>query len=150
MPWTSRMPAASLAAASTGVRTPLRLAGDASASIGVCFLRRLRNGVLGWAILDVAKRRVGEALTGEEEEPDSDADGCLDRLEADPEGDAVRLAHAVVHERERDRGLDEADVPGPEGKDRRDVDQHEHQTGRRDRQVDVERIHGRPDCEELA
>ena len=56
---------------------------------------------------------------------------------------------AVLHERQRDRRLDEADVPGPEREDRRDVHQHEHEPGGGERLVDVERAHRRPDRDEL-
>ena len=98
----------------------------------------------------VLQRRVGHSLAREEDQPDADADGRLDRLQADPERDAAAVGDAVVHERRRDRDLDEADVAGPEREDRRDVDQHEHEPGGGERLVDVERVHRRPHREQLA
>jgi hypothetical protein len=44
------------------------------------------------------QHRVRQALTGEEEQADPDADGHLDRLEADPEGKAARVGDAVRDE----------------------------------------------------
>ena len=77
------------------------------------------------------ERGVREPLAREEDEADADADRRLDRLQADPEREAARVGHAVLPQRQRDRRLDEADVPGPEREDRRDVHQHEHEAGGR-------------------
>ena len=82
-------------------------------------------------------------------EADADADRRLDRLQPDPEREAARVGNAVLLQRQRDRGLHEADVAGPEREDRRDVHQHEHEAGGRERLVDVERAHRRPDRGEL-
>ena len=59
------------------------------------------------------------------------------------------LGDAVLRERQRDRRLDEPDVPGPEREDRRDVHQHEHEAGGRQRRVDPERPHRDVDREQL-
>ena len=59
--------------------------------------------------------------------------------------DAVRDA-----ERRRDRDLHEADVAGPQRDHRRDVHQDQHEPGRRQPDVDVERLHRRPHREHLA
>ena len=82
--------------------------------------------------------------------PTADADGHLDRLEPDPEREPLRIGHAVGHERQRDRGLHETDVPGPERKEHRHVHQHEHEPRRGERHMDVERAHRCPDREQLA
>ena len=78
-----------------GVRTPLRLAGDASAIIQG-LLRRACPRWRRWRVVDVAQRRVREALASEEDQADTDADRSLDRLQADSERDAVRVLDAVV------------------------------------------------------
>ena len=84
-----------------GERTPLRLAGHASARIGSCLLlgassasasRRLRASARS-----VAYERPSRAR---KIEPDADADRRLDRLQADPEREAARVGDAVLHERE--------------------------------------------------
>ena len=95
------------------------------------------------------QRGVREPLAREEDEADADADRRLDRLQADPEREAARVGHAVLLQRQRDRRLDEADVPRPEREDDRDVHQHQHEPGGRERLVDAERPHRRPDREEL-
>ena len=82
--------------------------------------------------------------------PDADADRRLDRLQSDAERDALCLPDAVVHERQCDGGLHQPDVARPQREDRRDVDEHEHEPGGRERQVDAERLHRRPHGEELA
>src|SRR5262249_58205895 len=97
-------------AASTAVTTPFRLAGHASARTlvflgsGLELLRLLRH---------LAQRRDREALAGEEDEPDADADRRLDRLQPDPEREALAVGNAVGAQRQRDRGLEDADVAGP-------------------------------------
>ena len=58
-------------------------------------------------------------------------------------GDAVR------HERQRDGGLEQADVPGPEREDRRDVHEQEDEAGGGERLFDAEGVHRRPDGGEL-
>src|SRR5205823_1669677 len=98
-PWTRRSPRTRRAAASTGPRTPLRLAGHARAC-RVRLLHRLRQ--LGVRLGHVLEHGVREPLPREEEEPDADADGRLDRLQADPERDALRVVDAVLAERQRD------------------------------------------------
>ncbi len=65
-------------------------------------------------LFDLLQRRVREALAREEDEADADPDRRLDRLQADPEGDAVPVVDAVGDERRRDRDLEGADVAGPE------------------------------------
>ena len=57
--------------------------------------------------------------------------------------------NAVLHERDRHGRLQEADVAGPEREDDRHVHQHEHEPGSREGEVEVERLHHRPDREEL-
>jgi hypothetical protein len=61
----------------------------------------------------------------------------------------VCVADPVRKERERDRGLDESDVPGPEGKDGDEVHDDEDERGGDDRPLDPERTKRRPDREEL-
>ena len=46
-----------------------------------------------------------------------------------PNANPLRVADAVLDERERDRRLDETEVPRPEREDRRHVHQHEHEPG---------------------
>src|SRR5262249_17000935 len=110
-------------AASTAVTTPFRLAGHASARTlvflgsGLELLRLLRH---------LAQRRDREALAGEEDEPDADADRRLDRLQPDPEREALAVGNAVRARRQRDRRLEGADGSGPEREDRRHVHQDEH------------------------
>src|SRR5437764_217495 len=101
------------AAASIGVRTPLRLAGDASA--------RTLGLTLGWIVgvgigglLEVAQHRVGQPFAREEDKADADADRRLDRLQADAEREPARVRDVVTDERRRDRDLHDADVARPE------------------------------------
>ena len=95
------------------------------------------------------QHREREALSGEEETAQPDPDGRLDRLEPDPVGEAVWVAHAVREERESDRGLEQSDVSRPEREDGDDVHQHQHEGGGRKPEVDLERPEGRPHSEEL-
>src|SRR5439155_4786070 len=86
-------PATSAAAASEALRTPLRLAGDASARTSLAVLRgscqlllgarHLRLGRVGHA----PQHREREPLAREEDQADPDADRGLDRLEPEPVGD---------------------------------------------------------------
>ena len=100
-------------------------------------------------VLHAPEHRDGDALARERDQPEPDAAGHLDRLEREPVGEAGRVRHAVVAERKGHRRLHEADVPGPERDDRRDVHQDEHEAGRGERRVDAERLHRRVHGEEL-
>src|SRR5262245_39676991 len=135
------------AAASPGVRTPLRLAGDASASRWTLLGPLLGRDFL-LLLLDLAQGRVREALAHQEDHPDADSDGRLDHLQADAEGKAVAVGDAVVRERNRDGDLDEPEVPRPEREDRRDVHEDEDEAGGGQREMDVERLHRGPDGEQ--
>src|SRR5829696_4468187 len=146
-------PSTNAAAASTAERTPLRLPGDARSFMRALALRPpvLPTGQLGLSDLrHLAQHRERQAFASEEEESHADADRGLDRLQPDPEREPLRIRDSVLHERERDRGLREPDVPGPEREDGRDVHQHEDEARGGQRDVDVEPAHGRVDGEELA
>src|SRR4051794_15070221 len=114
----SAKPAASAAAASRAARTALRLSGQASAR-GLCILVRLRGAHLRLVgSRHHLEHRERQALAREEEQPDPDSYGCLDRLETEAERDAVRVGDVVTRlERRGDRDLYEADVPRPERED---------------------------------
>ena len=118
-----------------GERTPLRLAGHASARRPrlQCLLDgRLVELRVAGRLGHPLERGVREALARQEDEADADAHRRLDRLQPEPEREAARVGHAVLPQRERDRRLDEADVPRPEREDDRDVHQHQHEPrGRR-------------------
>src|SRR5262249_59256915 len=122
------MPAASAAAASTAPRTPFSAAG-AARTRG----RRRESGDAGTApvvaalgllddlfclalrlLLHPAEHRKRQALAREEDQADPNAHGRFDRLQADPEREALRIADAVLAEGQRDRRLDEAEVARPE------------------------------------
>ena len=66
-----------------------------------------------------------------------------------PIGEPGRVRDAVVAEREGDGSLEQADVPGPEREDDRDVHEQEHDAGGRERRAEIEGSHHRPDREEL-
>src|SRR5215204_3076419 len=142
-------PSARAAAASRAERTPLRLAGHASA-----FTRRRRpelldDRLLRFLVRHPAQRLEREPLAHEEDQPDAYADRHLQHLEAEPEGEPGRVGDPVRDERQRDDRLEQADVPRPEREDGRDVHQQQDDGRRRDRLVDAERRHHRPDGEQL-
>src|SRR5262249_54979637 len=113
-----RKPSAKNAAACRADRTPLRLARYASA------LTRFRRRRLLLGYLDRlrpghhAQHRERKPFVREEEHPDADADRGLDRLQAEAERNPSRLRDPVGDQRQRNRGLDEADVAGPQREDR--------------------------------
>src|SRR6266540_930741 len=147
-------PSPSAVAAAAALRTPLRLAGHASART----LDLRRPGLPTPPLRDIgldgaghpAQGRERQAFVAEEDQSEADADGGLDDLEADPECEAVCVGDAVANQRQRDRRLDEPDVPGPERDDGGDVHQHEHERSGRQIEVDVEGPHRRPNREKLA
>src|SRR5207248_11637645 len=147
-------PSASAAAAARAERTALRLAGHASAC-NLVIPALLCVGLLLAHLRLVCRRhhlqhREREALTREEQEPDTDPDRGLDRLEAEAVCDAVRVRDAVALQWCRNCDLCEPDVARPEREDRRDVHQQQHDARGGQRRVNVERAHRCPDCEELA
>src|SRR5262245_24714745 len=85
-------PSTRRAAASTAETTPLRLAGHASARTLVFLGSGLQ---LGRLLRHLAQRRDRQALAGEEDEPHADAHRRLDRLQPDPEGEALAVGDAV-------------------------------------------------------
>src|SRR6516225_6700851 len=86
-PSTRRNPAARCAAASTGVRTPLRLAGHASARAFGLRLTRLLGELFLLLLVHLLEHGVRDALAREEDRADADPDRRLDRLQTDPERD---------------------------------------------------------------
>src|SRR5204862_2312942 len=136
----ARSPSARTAAASRAERTPLRLAGDASArtlggrNLFLGDLDRLRSG-------HHPQHRKREPFPRQEEHPHADADRRLDRLKAEAEGDPARLCDTVGDQRQRDGGLDQPDVAGPEREDRGYVDKDEHERRGGKPRIDVERAH---------
>src|SRR5439155_327246 len=150
-----RRPSARAPAASRAERTPLRLAGHASArASGIGGLLRRPRTFRNLRLRRVrhhAQHRERQSLAREKDQTHPDADRRLDRLQTEAESDTGRARNVVVlPERKRDRSLDEPDVPRPEREDRRNVHQDEHEAGGRQRLVDSERPHRRPDREELA
>src|SRR3954454_16309045 len=83
---TRRRPVATRPAASVAGRTPLRLAGDASASMVLLFqtpFELLRRLVLGLGRGQLPEGCNRDPLPGEEDQPAGDAAGGLARLQAD-------------------------------------------------------------------
>src|SRR5581483_5855973 len=119
-------PRVSSSAAWRAERTPLRLAGDASASTFGLRPRDVVDALLD-GLVDLLQRGVRQPLARKEDEADADPNRGLDRLQADAERDPARIGDAVVDEWRRDRDLYEPDVARPEREDRRDVHQHEHE-----------------------
>src|SRR5204863_7932997 len=93
----SAKPSPSAAAASRAERTLLRLAGHASAlGAAICPRLLLPLGLLVHLGLrggrHHAQHRERQSLAREEQQADPDPDGCLDRLQAEPERDAMRIS----------------------------------------------------------
>src|SRR5207253_1844275 len=113
-------PSASAAAPSSAGSTPFSVSGHATA---------LRNPLDALVDVDLGHLRhplqhgERDALAREEEEAEADADGRLDRLQADAVGEAVGVLDAVAQERSRHRRLKEADAARPERE--RDHEVHE-------------------------
>ncbi len=119
--------------------------GSGSGSCSSHELARLRLLVL----LDALQGGEREPLVCEHHEPDADADRHLDRLEDEPVGEARPVGDAVLSEWQRDGGLEQPDVPGPEREDGRDVHEEEHERRGGQRDVEAERLGRSPDGEEL-
>ena len=114
--------------------------------------RQLLENVLCRGLLVVLhplQRREREALAREHHEPDADADGHLHRLQDEPVREAGAVGDAVLRERQRDRGLEQPHVAGPEREQRRDVHQEQDERSRGQRHVQRERLRDGPDGEEL-
>ena len=91
----------------------MRLAGHASARTAELLDRAVVSRLASVAVLiglDLLEHPVGQPFAGEEHRADPDPDRGLDRLQPDPEGEAQRVADAVLGERDSDPGLDEPDV----------------------------------------
>src|SRR5262245_25500891 len=120
-------PSLRAAAAAVALSEFLRLAGHASA-LGLMLCRSLGQrwrGVVaalrlvgGDSPRHLAQPRERQPFASEEDQPDTDADRRLDRLEAEAERDPLPVVDAVADKGRRHRDLYEADVARPERNDR--------------------------------